>query len=304
MPMLFDLPIPALQTTFRFDVGGAWEGCLKAFFGDQLRPKSATDQAVYTVRLRHPISGRGVTLADRGDAGCTVNMPLRSLLRAALRSTAQVALPQSNSIGLFEAFVGVLRLGFFEPLEAIAAERGFALLHAATLAMPSGEALLLVAPTKGGKSTVAATLAGRGFALHGDNYAFFDGTTVFTVPECRRLGPPRRLSPSFYAKGVNPPPTPCQLPVASVVVLAFGEAFCTRPTDAAETAAAMATCYQDSGEGVMADQAQRIESAFLTLVPALENLHTFRLEMMRDLPRTEAFLEQLVDDQMFGRRSP
>jgi len=260
--MLFDLPIPALQTTFRFDIGVTWQSCLKTFFGDQLRPQSATDQAVYTLRLRHPIGGRGITLAHRDEAGCTVNMPLRSLLRAALRSTAQVALPQSNSIGLFEAFVGVLRVGFFEPLEAIAAERGYALLHAATLAMPNGEALLLVAPTKGGKSTVAATLAERGFALHGDNYAFFDGTTVFTVPECRRLGPPRRLSPSFYAKGVRPPPAPCQLPVASVVCLAFGEAFATRPISAAEAAAVMATCYQDSGEGVMADQAQRMETRF------------------------------------------
>lgn len=269
------------------------------YFGPSLQSIERGSEDGDFIRLKVFFFGKKERFVRAEDGVSTIYVPVVGVLRALVRSVFQILVPRSSSIGLFEYFVLLIRKGFLEPLELDMAKQGFFLVHGALLTKECSGTLMLVAPSKGGKSTVSKILEGSGYQVVGDNYVFFDGSRVVTIPECRRSGRARRFSFSFYGKAVHDAPFEKELEVDKIFWLSFSSAFDVKSLSSNRFLKRLSDLYLVEGEGCFEGKQQAVYANFKKIDHGLKGVGLYDLEMVKSIPETRDYLKRCIDDRVF-----
>ena len=290
------LNIAGVGKTYVFESNGFLWPFFKAYFGSNVRKVDTYTKVAVVVAFKIHYTGDNEILLRHDECRYSLSIPAIKIFRAFIRSMYQLMNPNSNTIGLFEYFVYLIRKSFLEPLELELATNAYLLIHGAVLSKNTNDAILLVAGSQGGKSTVSKMLGEQGFRIVGDNYAFFNGDKVMTVPECRRYGKPRRFAFSFYAKGVHDAPKPEWLKIRKVFILSFADRFAVTQLTRDSVKQKLISLYMVEKEGCFHHEYGVVESNFNQFACNLQSNDLFELTMIKDLEKTEQYLKELFCD--------
>ena len=294
--MKYVLDIQGIQTRYVFDFPRGMGFFFKCYFGHQLKLISKIGNEDFVITYKISFFGRALRLVKGKQKDSFVHIPVLKIMRALLRSMYQTILPSSSSIGLFEFFVQLIRLSFLEPLEEQLSIRGFYLLHGGVLSKKNEDAIVLLAKSKGGKSTISRMFEDHGYQVISDNYAFFNGQDLLTIPECRRYGIAKRFCFSFYGKGVFEPSAARVLRVKKFIQLSFETSFFFVPKPLEELSISLASTYLEEGEGCFVGLNDLVKNNFLSLDKKLSNISYFHFGMMKDIDKTCKFVGKIVND--------
>jgi len=268
----------------------------KRYFGESLKPIEFIENTDVIINYRLALTGRVEKLQKSRSNKIFLYVPLWKIIRATIRSLYQVFIPKSSSIGLFEYFVYLIRMSFLEPVEEDLARNGFFMIHGAVLTKNDEDALVLVAASRGGKSTVAKVFEDQGYRVVSDNYAFFNGVNVITVSECRRYGDAKRFSFSFYGKGVFDAPLHGFFKVEKLYWLSFSSEFCVKALTSKHFIEKLTKLYLDENEGVFVNEDNVVRCNFASLEGRLTGISFFDFKMIKDINKTKLFLKGIIDD--------
>lgn len=294
--MKLALSIKSLNRKHIFEAPWFLLSFFKRYFGSAVEVVDQDEISCSYTILRFSLLGSVERLENDGEGGVILYVPIKKVFRALIRSVFQISFPQSNTIGLFEYFVFLIRVCFLEPLEADFAKKGFFLVHGALLTKSHTDSLMLVAPSKGGKSTISKVLEEVGYRVVSDNYVFFDGKRVITVPECRRFGSAKRFSFSFYGKHVHAAPVEMTLEVKKIMWLSFSNEFDIQRIASDDLSTMLSRLYFNECEGVFVDDKCLVERNFEKIKQNLDEIEAFKFYMIRDIAKTRSFLLECIDD--------
>lgn len=268
-----------------------------AYFGENLKLKGSRTEKKVTISYQLSVFGSEVFYRET-DQKLYVRIPLPKLIRAAIRSAYQILMPTSSNIGLFEYFVYIFRGSILDHIEEDLRMRSFCLVHGAVV-KKDHNVILLFAKSGGGKSTLADLLSSKGFEIICDNYVFFNGSQVVTIPECRRLGPPPRLGVSFYGKGVHEVTKHELLDLNCIICLEFSSTNKLTPLSKQKVSTLLCNAYISEGEGSFYNDRDAVSIMYESLRANITVPNLYQMNLLKNISSTNNYVEELIRDRAF-----
>lgn len=122
-----------------------------------------------------------------------------------VRSLAKLVEPRRSLLGVSELLLAALRTAVFEPVEALASQTGWSLVHGSCFVVDA-IGVLIAGPSRSGKSSLSRIYRRRhrhAVVMAADNYVFVRDDRFFVVPEVFRSGPARHFRLSFYGRAAD-----------------------------------------------------------------------------------------------------